>query len=72
MPKYLVIFRSETVWPISGTEGRTSINTFDDIEQARQFADDLEDMWQDWTDIQIYEYTGIQYVIIDRRHKKNG
>ena len=70
MPKYLVIFRTETVWPISGTEGRTCIYTFDDISKAQQFADDLEDMWQDWTDIQIYEYTGIQYVIIDRRSKK--
>lgn len=71
MPKYLLIFRTETVWPISGTEGRTRINTFDDISRARQFADDLEDMWPDWTDIQIYEYTGIQYVIVDRRSKKN-
>lgn len=72
MPKYLVIFRTETVWPVSGTESRTSFNTFDEIEQARQFADDLEDMWPDWKDIQIYEYTGIQYVIVERRHKKNG
>lgn len=72
MPKYLVIFRTETVWTISGTESRTSMNTFDDMEQARKFADDLEEMWPDWKDLQIYEYTGIQYVIVDRRHKKNG
>lgn len=71
MPKYLLIYRTETVWPISGTEGRTGINTFDDIVLARQFADDLEDMWPDWTDIQIYEYTGIQYVIVNRRSNKH-
>lgn len=70
MPKYLVIFRTETVWPVSETESRTCTYIFDEIEQARQFADDLEDMWPDWTDIQIYEYTGIQYVIVERRHKK--
>ena len=72
MPKYLVIFRTETIWPIDGTEIRTSFHTFEDMELAQQFADDLEDMWPDWTDIQIYEYTGIQYVIVERRHKKNG
>lgn len=68
MPKYLLIFRTETEWPVSGTESRTGINTFDDIEMARQIADDLEDLWTDWTDIQIYEYTGIQYVLVERRH----
>ena len=70
MNKYLVIFRTETVWPIEGPESRISFYPFDDMPHAHTFADELEDMWPDWKDIQIYEYTGIQYVLVERRHKE--
>lgn len=69
MPKYLVIFRTVTVWPIDGPETRNSYYPFEHFKLAQQFADDLEDMWPDWKDIQIYDYTGIQYVLVERRHR---
>lgn len=68
MPKYLLIYRTETVWPVSGTEIRTDTIFFDTMESAQSFADSFVNAWDDCTDIQIYEYTGIQYVLVERRH----
>lgn len=70
MPKYMLIYLTQTVWPIDGQVSRMAMCHFDYFEMASHFADDLEDMWPDWQDIQIYEYTGIQYVLVERRHKK--
>ena len=70
MPKFLIIYRRATDWPLSGHMETTACQPFDNLESA---SDWLDDIWQmlseDCTDAQLYEYTGIQYVLIERRHR---
>lgn len=68
MDKYLVVFHIARDWPLTGLSVVTNCWLFDDVDEAKQWA--LE-KWKDVDvkDIQIYEYTGIQYVLFERRHR---
>ena len=70
MPKYLVLYRMHTDWPCSGRDDRLHMQHFQDPDQARSWMDDLFKTFDpECVDIQLYEYTGIQYVLVERRHR---
>ena len=68
MLKYLVVFHIVRYWPMTGRSETSNCWLFDEVDKAKKWA---ADEWQDddVKDIQIYEYTGIQYVLIERRHR---
>ena len=67
MPKYIVIYHVLTEWPLSGPESLTHMQTFDDVEDARSWMRTYMDAFCECDEIHLYEYTGIQYVLIERR-----
>ena len=66
MDKYLVIYHLRSEWPMSGVEEKSLTVFFNDADAARSWADDVFEEFEDCTDVQLYEYTGIQYVLIGR------
>ena len=68
MSKYLVVFHIVRDWPLTGRSEVTNCWLFEDVDEAKQWA---FEKWidADVKDIQIYEYTGIQYVLFERRHR---
>ena len=68
MKKYLVIFHVQNDWPMTGRSDVTNCWFFNEFDKAKAWSDEKW-MDDDVADIQIYEYTGIQYVLVDRRHK---
>ena len=67
MPKFMVLITSH----FDG-ETQSAAHFFDDIDLARQYSDDTWSVYDCLTDLQIYEYSGIQYYIIDRRCRRNA
>ena len=67
MEKYLVVYHLRTEWPLTGVEERSYAYFFKDVDAARKLLDHVTKFY-DCTDAQVYEYTGIQYVQIERRH----
>ena len=68
MPKYMVVYLVKTDWSF-GTEANARSSFFDKPETVAQFCEDVWNFYPDVTDLQWYEYTGIQYVLVERRHK---
>lgn len=68
MPKYLIIYHMHYDWPCSGPDDRTEMLTFKDVEQAHFFMQDLRG-FPDCVEVHLYEYTGIQYVLVERWKK---
>ena len=66
MPKYLVIYNMHSVWAATGQEDQTSMQSFDDPDDARQWGRELFESFEECDEIHLYEYTGIQYVLIGR------
>ena len=70
MDKYMLIYRTAEKWPITGWQINQKTFFFFDIEAAHIYRDKLHDLYPETlTDCQIYEYSGIQYVMIERWHK---
>ena len=70
MPKYMVIYHTHWDWPLSGPEDQIKTEFFDDATKARNFMGDMLLVWfkKELRDVQMYEYTGIQYVLVERVH----
>ena len=68
MKKYLVVFHTVYDRPVTGRSEFTDCWLFNDVDEAKQWTDEKW-MDEDVKDIQLYEYTGIQYVLFERRHK---
>ena len=68
MTQYLVVFHIVHDWPVTGRSEVTNCWLFKDLDEANQW---ISEKWmdEDVKDIQIYEYTGIQYVMFGRRHR---
>ena len=67
MPKFLVIYRMEYLWAESGPDSRIAIQSFDDVSSARSYMSNMMDAFDECAEIHLYEYTGIQYVLVERR-----
>lgn len=67
MPKYLVIYHTHVDWPLTGSDDKTGMQTFDDPEEARIWIRNFMDAFCECDEVHLYEYTGIQYVLIERR-----
>lgn len=71
MDPYMLIYRTKEHWPITGTQITQKTFFFLDICAARLYMDRLKKIYPETlTDAQIYEYTGVQYVLIERWHKE--
>ena len=69
MYPYMLIYRTEETWPITGKVVQHKSFFFLSIEAAHSYRDKLIDIYPETlTDVQIYEYTGIQYVLVERWH----
>lgn len=68
MPKYMVIYMVKVNWSF-GPEATTRTCFFEKPETVAQYCEDVWNYYPDVTDLQWYEYTGIQYVLVERRHK---
>ena len=69
MDPYMMIYRTEETWPITGKDVQQKAFFFLDIKAAHSYRDKLIDIYPETlTDVQIYEYTGIQYVLVERWH----
>lgn len=67
MDPYMLIYRTEETWPITGKDVHQKVFFFFDINAAHSYRDKLLDIYPEiLTGWQIYEYTGIQYVLIER------
>lgn len=70
MDPYMMVYRTQEQWPITGTQVTQKAYFFFDITAAHSYRDKLIDIYSETlTDVQIYEYTGIQYVLVERWHK---
>lgn len=70
MDPYMLIYRTEETWPITGKDVHQKVFFFLDIHAAHSYQGKLLEIYGNTlTDWQIYEYTGIQYVMIERWHK---
>ena len=69
MEKYLVVYHMRSEWPLSGVEEHSSSFFMDDVDSAKNVLEAMFEDCADCTDVQLYEYTGIQYVQIERRHR---
>lgn len=69
MPKYLVIYHTHVDWPMTGPADKTDMQGFNDPEKAREFVRDFMDAFDICDEVHLYEYTGIQYVLVERWHK---
>ena len=70
MDPYMLLYRTEETWPLTGKDVHQKTFFFLDINAAHSYRDKLFDIYPEiLTDYQIYEYTGIQYVMIERWHK---
>lgn len=70
MDPYMMVYRTQEQWPITGTQITQKAYFFFDISAAHSYRDKLIDIYSETlTDVQIYEYTGIQYVLVERWHK---
>ena len=71
MDPYMLIYRTEETWPITGKDVQQKTFFFLDIKAAHTYRDKLLDIYPETlTDVQIYEYTGIQYVLVERWSNK--
>ena len=68
MINYLVVVHTVHDWPVAGRAEATNTYMFV-LPQAATGWSDEKWMEEDVKDLQIYEYDGTQYVLIDRRHK---
>ena len=70
MPKYMVIYHILRDWPLSGSEEQTKTEFFEDYVKALNFMGDILLIWfkKELKDAQMYEYTGIQYELVERMH----
>lgn len=69
MDPYMMIYRTEVTWTITGKDVQQKAFFFLDITAAHSYRDKLIDIYPETlTDVQIYEYTGIQYVLVERWH----
>lgn len=69
MDPYMLIYRTKEHWPITGVQITQKAYFFLDITAAHVYRDKLVDIYPETlTDVQIYEYTGIQYVLVERVH----
>lgn len=70
MDPYMMVYRTKEHWPITGTQITQKAYFFLDITAAHVYRDKLVEIYPETlTDIQIYEYTGIQYVLVERWHQ---
>ena len=69
MPKYMVIYLVKVDW-LSGSEISVRTYFFEKPETVAQYCEDIWNLYYDVIELQWYEYTGIQYVLIERRTKK--
>ena len=71
MDPYMMIYRTEETWPITGKVVQQKAYFFLDIIAAHSYRDTLLEAYSEiQADVQIYEYTGIQYVLVERWHKR--
>lgn len=68
MIKYLVIFHIIRDYVMTGRSEVTNNWLFNDWDTAKEWADEKW-MEKDVKDIQIYEYNGSQYVLIEKMHR---
>lgn len=67
MDPYMLVYRTEETWPVTGTQVERRAVFFQKITSAHSYRDKLVDIYPETlTDVQIYEYTGIQYVQVER------
>ena len=66
MPNYVVIYHMHTDWALTGSEDRTAMQSFGDPDEARKYMRSMMDAFSECSEIHLYEYTGIQYVLIER------
>lgn len=67
MDPYMLVYRTEETWPITGKQIEQKVFFFLSINAAHSYRDKLVDIYpKTLTDVQIYEYTGIQYVQVER------
>lgn len=70
MYPYMLIYRTKEHWPITGVQITQKAFFFLDITAAPVYMDKLKEIYSETlTDVQIYEYTGIQYTMVERWHK---
>ena len=70
MDPYMMVYRTKEHWPITGVQITQKAYFFLDIGAAHVYRDKLVEIYPETlTDVQIYEYTGIQYVLVERWHK---
>ena len=68
MPKFLIIYHMEEVWPSTGRESLTCARTFDNEDTARMYMDDLMDTFGSCMEVQLYENVSGKYTWIDGRN----
>ena len=69
MPEFLIIYRLHQNWPLTGEQNFTKTETFDFLDPAKLWIDAMWNEWSDCKDLQLYEYNGVQYVLVERRHR---
>ena len=69
MPKYMVVYLVKVNWSF-GPEASVRTYFFEKPDVVAQYCEDVWNLYPDVTDLQWYEYTGIQYVLVERRHKE--
>ena len=68
MPEYMIVYQTRKNWAL-GPDEKTQSVFFEDQGLAHDFFNDMWEMYPNLVNLQMYDYTGIQYVIIERRHR---
>ena len=69
MPQYMIVYRTWKDWPATGPQEQTAAKFFEDQGLAHDFFNDMWAMCPDLVDLQMYDYTGIEYVKIRSCHR---
>lgn len=69
MPQYMIIYKTRKNWLALGPEEKTQAVFFEDRGLAQDFFCDMKNMYPDLVDLQMYDYTGHEYVLLTRWHK---
>lgn len=68
MPENMVIYKQIT-FNINGSHTEIRALFFDEPADAREFVNNIWNIFTTVTDIQRYDYTGYEYVLLERKHR---
>lgn len=68
MPEQMVIYKQIT-FNINGTHTEIRALFFEEPQEARDFVNHIWDLFSNVVDMQRYDYTGYEYVLLERKHR---